>query len=197
MEDAQSTYGNGCPKGAWSLDFGGGGTSPPRGAVTPVAVTDRPSSTRAIHVMGSGQRNTTATSFDAFVTLSASLNAWPAASGSLNASAFTGVSFWGKITGPVEMHVPNVNTSPAGGHCGGSGIQQCYDDGKATVAPSTTWTHYMIPFSSLMGSNPRFGNPPGTPFPADQIYSIDWYVVIPTTGAVSAWDIWIDDLSFY
>jgi hypothetical protein len=196
MEDGNNYYGNGCPKGAWYLDVGGGGTPATGGAVTPVAITDRPGSTHAIHVSGMGQTNA-AGSYSAHVTLSASLNSWQSQMGSLNATAFTGVKFWYKVTGPIELHVPNKNTSPMGGVCMGSGTAQCYDDGKVTIPPSATWVQIMVPFSTLMSSSPPFGTPAGTPFPADQIYNIEWHVTIASPGMAPSWDIWIDDLSFY
>jgi hypothetical protein len=72
----------------------------------------------------------------------------------------------------------------------------CYGDGEVKmVAASTAWTQYKIPFSSLVPAG--FGNPPGTPFPSGQIYSIEWHVTIPATGPVGAWDVWLDDLSLY
>jgi hypothetical protein len=191
-------FGNGCPKGAWTLSTGGGGTTtPPVGSVTPVAVTDLAGSTKAIHVSGSGQANT-AGMYDAYVSLSASLNS-PSSTmtGAVNASTYTGVKFMGKISGSVELHVPNVNTNSAGGKCTAAGTTQCSDDGKVALTPSTTWTQYMIPFASLMSSVPPFGNPAGTPFPAGQIYSIEWHVPIPATGPTAAWDIWVDNLAFY
>jgi hypothetical protein len=201
MEDGNFYYGTSCPKGAWHLSTAGGGTASgalPSGDVQPIAITDRPPSTKAIHVSGSGQANVGVAPAQvtyAYVSLAASLNS-PSATqrGALNGAGFTGVKFWGKISGPIELQVPNVNTDPAGGKCT-SGAAQCSDNGKVTLVPSAAWTQYMIPFSMLMGGG--FGNPPGTPFPSGQIYSIEWHVTIPATGPVGAWDIWVDDLGFY
>ena len=200
MEDGFFYFGTSCPKGAWHLSAGGGGTTTPvAGDLSPVAITDRPPSTKAIHASGSGQGNTTATSYDAFVSVSASLNS-PSATqtGALNAAGFTGVKFWGKIQGPVEFHVSNVNTNPAGGICSPTGglPTSCFGDGQVKVlAPSTAWMLYTVPFSSLVPAG--FGTPPGTPFPSGQIYTLEWHVTIPATGLVTAWDIWLDDVTFY
>jgi hypothetical protein len=201
LEDGNFYFGTGCPKGAWHLSTAGGGTTTgaaATGDVPPVAITDRPGSTKAIHVSGSGQANVgvaPAPVTYAYVSLAASLNS-PSATqrGALNGAGLTGVKFWGKIAGPIELQVPNVNTDPAGGKCT-TGTSQCADNGKTILAPSAAWTQYMIPFSSLMGAG--FGNSPGVPFLSGQIYSIEWHVTIPATGPVGPWDIWVDDLSFY
>ena len=78
MEDGNFYYGTACPKGSWNLSTGGGGTTTPlAGNVMPVAITDRPPSTKAIHVSGSGQANVgvaPAAVTYAYVSLSATLN---------------------------------------------------------------------------------------------------------------------------
>jgi hypothetical protein len=202
MEDGNAFYGTSCPKGAWYLSSKTGTVMAPapftgtEGLVTPVA-SDRAPSTKAIHVSGSAQANTTAMSYDAFASLSASLNS-PSATqtGAVNATAYTGVKFWGKITGTIKVQVSNSYTHPAGLKCMPTPTTaQCYDHPGTLLAPSTAWMEYTIPFAGL--TQEAFGNPSPAAFPKDAIYSIDFKVIVPATGPTAAWDIWVDDLTFY
>jgi hypothetical protein len=199
MENGLSSYGTTCPRGSWLLVTAGGGTvqgidgGATSGSVTPVAISpanpSNPTSTKAIHVAGSGQRNTTATSYDAYVQLSATLNQ-PSANlaGYLNASAYTGVQFWGKITGPVNLQVSFAGSDPDAHMCG-----RCGDNPEKALTATTSWTLYKIPFSSL--AQEGFGDP--VSFSSATTMKIVWKVVIPTSATTPAWDIWVDDLMFY
>jgi hypothetical protein len=178
------------------------------GPITPVSITDNPPSTKAIHVAGNGQANVMsgATTTYAAVSLAASLDADAThnntTAGSVNAAAYTGIKFQMKLSAGamgVQFQVSDADTDPAGGRCStAGGTTQCYDHAFTMLTPSTSWTQVMVPFSSLTMQG-MFGNPTalGANFPKTAIYQILWKVVIPATGATPAWDIWIDNLSFY
>jgi hypothetical protein len=215
MEDGNYYYGTeatgattyACPKGAWYLSSKTGtitaGTTGnvAAGTVAPVAITDNGASTHAIHVGGSGQANTSATSYDAYVSLSASLNS-PSDSqtGSVNATAYSGISFSYKLTAGsgtgqgVRVQVSNAFTHPAGGMCTSSGATQCYDHPGMALTAASSWTPLTVMFSQL--TQEGFGNASPPTFPKDKVFTIEWKVLIPATGAASAWDLWIDDLKF-
>jgi hypothetical protein len=217
MEDGHAYYSSdGCP-GSWFLSEDtttGMGTLTAGTAnmpVTPVAVSDNPGSTMAIHVGGSGQANVVSgtTTTYAFVSLAASLDADQAhnagAAGSVNANSYTGIKFQMKLSsGPagattgVHLQISDADTDPAGGRCSGSAATQCSDHAYMALTPNAAWTQVMVPFSSLTMQE-GFGNKTGlgSSFPKSAIYQILWKVMIPTTGATPAWDIWIDNLSFY
>jgi hypothetical protein len=201
--DSATTYG--CPKGAWYLSSGTGSitmglATGPSGTVTPVAITDNGASTHCIHVAGMGQQNTSGM-YNAFVSLSASLNS-PSSTqtGSLDASAYSGISFSYKLTAGtgtgegVRVQVSNEFTNPAGGMCSGSGATQCYDHPGMTLTNAASWTKQTVMFSQL--TQEGFGNASPATFPKTHVYSVEWKVLIPMTAAVTAWDLWIDDLTF-
>lgn len=200
MESGLFYYGTGsCPNGSWYLATAGGGTSTPiMGSITPVAPspanTGDAASTKAIHVSGSGQVNTSATSYDAYVSLSASLNQpSQTEAGSVNASAYQGIKFWGIISGTVRLQVSSTATDQ---DAVPRTCVSCSDHLGAMLNPSTTWTQYQIPFSSL--TQEGFGSPMVTTLDKTAVMKVLWKVIIPAFPTVTpAWDIWIDDLSFY
>jgi hypothetical protein len=211
MEDGLFYYGNGCPKGGWFLDTAGAGTittdtstawTMPSGSYSPTTCMDsaNTTSTKCIHVSGSGQKNSGAMMYDAHATLSAALNQPETnMAGSLNASAYTGVQFYGKVTGNVVLQVSNADTDPHGGKCSGSAATQCYDHAEKMLPVSSSWMLYKIAFSDLMQEG--FGNKTASPFPKSAIYSIVFKIPVPDFSAMPnaapAWDLWVDDLSFY
>jgi hypothetical protein len=121
--------------------------------------------------------------------------------GTVDASAYTGIQFYAIMsTGAsgVRMTVGNLYTDPVGGLCSTApGPTGCYDDPGAALAISTTWTKYQIPFSSL--TQVGFGNPSplGTNFPKVALTHVRWDLGIPMTGPTPAWELWVDDLTFY
>jgi hypothetical protein len=134
------------------------------------------------------------------VSLSASLDQTQTQMGVVNAAAYTGIQFWGKITAAA----PGTGTSQAAGSIRFQVAMQttdgafkmctkCDDDPGAPLMPSTSWMLYKIPFASLMQEG--FGDPVG--FQSNAITKILWKVEIPMTGKTPNWDMWIDDLSFY
>jgi hypothetical protein len=212
MESGLYYFGNGCPQGSWNLASKGGGmitagtaAGAASGNITPVAVSPanpmNPTSTMAIHVAGVGQANSGAMTYDAYVSISASLDQTASQMGVVNAAAYSGVQFWGKINAAA----PGTGTSQAGGSVrlqvamnttDGAFMKctKCDDDPGAPLMPSTSWMLYKIPFSSLMQEG--FGDPVG--FQSSAITKILWKVEIPAmTTPTPMWDIWIDDLSFY
>jgi hypothetical protein len=201
MEDGNPFYGAGCPKGEWFLSKGGGPAtatvSPAPGPVLPVACDRTPESTKCIHISGAGQANMTKTSYDAYVSLAATLNQPSETEKStLNASAYTGVTFWGKVTGAIYLQVSDTDTDPSGGICAGG---TCNDHAEAPLTPSgTTWVQYSIPFSALMQEGFGFDTPTGVNFPKSTIYAVLFKISIATyPAATPAWDLWIDDMRFY
>jgi hypothetical protein len=56
---------------------------------------------------------------------------------------------------------------------------------------------YQVPFASL--EQIGFGNPSptGVNFPKQAIVRLKWDIGIPPTGATEAWDLWVDDVTFY
>jgi len=159
------------------------------------------SSTFAVHVTGNGQQNV-GTMFS-FAQLTASLNT-PSATqiGSVDASAYTGIQFYAIVktgTTGARLTVANLYTDPVGGKCTTTPGQptSCFDHPGAQLTISTTWMKYQIPFASL--TQIGFGNqsPTGAAFPKNAITLIKWDIGIPMTGATEAWDLSVDDLTFY
>ncbi|HMG57240.1 MAG TPA: hypothetical protein VK601_27260 [Kofleriaceae bacterium] len=213
VESADPGFGNACVHGAWFLQAFSGTSVPTASGrpdntapVVPTAITigtdplDQ-SSTYAVHVSGAGQENT-GTMF-AYAQLTASLNALTATQiGTVDVTAYTGVQFYAIVnvgaTG-ARFTVANLFTDPLGGRCTATPGQpnSCFDHPGLALAASTTWTKYQIPFASL--TQVGFGNqsPLGAMFPKGAITLVKWDIGIPSTGATSAWDVWVDDLTFY
>jgi len=211
MEDGNFYYNDlGCPDGSWYLATAGGGTATanpgftaPSGSVTPVAISPanamNSASTKGIHVSGSGQKDSLGTTgmnnYDAYVSLSVSLNQ-PSSTqaGYVIASSYQGVQFWGMVTGPVRVQVSTTATDQ---DAVPKTCTKCSDHFGATLPASTSWMLYKIPFSSL--TQEGFGDP--VTFSSASVMKVLWKVLIPGTAttnpAVGAWDIWVDDLSFY
>jgi hypothetical protein len=213
VEAADAGFSNTCVHGQWYLEALNGTTMPaapgqPDNAVSVVPMSIPigfdpfdPSSTFAVHVTGSGQQNT-GTTF-AFAQLTASLNA-PSATqiGTVDATAFTGIQFYAIIsTGATgaRLTVGDIYTDPIGGRCTTTPGQptSCFDNPGAQLTISTAWTKYQIPFASL--TQLGFGNPSptGAMFPKNAITHLKWDIGIPMTGPTAAWELWVDDLTFY
>ena len=62
---------------------------------------------------------------------------------------------------------------------------------------TTDWNKYQIAFKDLVQLN--FGNPSpiGDQFPRSAITLIKWDLGIPSSGPTAAWDLWVDDVTFY
>jgi len=157
----------------------------------------------AVHVTGRGQENTATSS--AFVQLNASLNS-PSATqqGTVDARAYIGIQFYAIIntgTTGARLTVGDLYTDPIGGRCmtnpAPGDKTGCFDHPGAQLTIGTTWMKYQIPFDSL--TQLGFGNksPVGAQFPKDAITLLKWDIGIPSTGPTAAWELWVDDLTFY
>jgi hypothetical protein len=212
VESADPFYGDDCVHGGWSLEALNGVTTPAtaggpdrQASVPPESITLGanpldPSSTFAVHVSGSGQANT-GTEFT-YAQLAARLNTISETQiGTVDASRFTGIQFYGIInTGTLgaRLTVGTLFTDPSGGMCTTTaGPKGCYDNPGAQLAVSTAWTKYQVPFASL--TQLGFGNPSplGADFPRSAILDLKWDIGIPMNGPTPPWELWIDDLTFY
>ena len=208
IEDNHSAFGSTCIHGSWNLSAVSGTTVPVtagqpgnNAVVVPTVGTNplNPASTFVVHVSGSGQASGPGTI--PYATLGAPLNTIPAmASGTVDASAYTGIQFSGKLvagTLGIRLGVANLYTDPVGGLCGGGGATGCYDDPSAPLQVGAGWVTYRVPFDQL--TQLGFGNPSpvGASFPRDHITRLVWIVMIPATGPVDPWDLMIDDVTFY
>ncbi len=77
----------------------------------------------------------------------------------LDVSRLAGISFWARSSAgawplDVEFIIPTTNAVTAlGGY--GDCIGKCSDHPRVTVALTTKWTHYVVPFSSTTAGNAR------------------------------------------
>jgi len=213
VETTDPAFGDACVHGAWFLQAFTGTSVPTASGqpdntapVVPTPITigsdmKDPSSTYAVHVSGAGQENT-GTTFG-YAQLTASLNALSATQiGTVDVTAYTGVQFYAIVnvgTTGARFTVANLFTDPLGGRCTPTPGQKttCFDHPGFALAPSTEWTRYQISFADL--TQIGFGNPSplGAMFPKGAITLVKWDIGIPATGATPAWDIWVDDLTFY
>jgi Carbohydrate binding domain (family 11) len=107
-----------------------------------------------------------------------------------NATGYTGITFWAKGNGSLKVvgQMPSTESTSYGGTCvAASCAGNSYAYGQLS---STTWTQVMVPFSYLTGGT-------ATPFLPSAIWSLEfqYYSTVSLGGA--AFDLWIDDLSFY
>jgi hypothetical protein len=105
---------------------------------------------------------------------------------------YSGVTFWTRGTGTVQLQVPTVDTMPAslGGLCSGE-YPDCYDyfeSGPFTL--SSTWTQHAVSFGSLEKSYA------GTSMSSsDKQYVLNLLFYVGASG--STFDLWLDDVAFY
>ena len=111
--------------------------------------------------------------------------------GPINCSEAATVLLDPSVIEAIDWGGPRVKAPSAGG------AQGCFDSPGAQLTASTTWTKYQVPFASLVQLG--FGNksPVGSDFPKNKIINFKWDIGIPQTGPTGAWDIWVDDLTFY
>lgn len=213
IESDSPLYSNKCLNGAWRLEVLNGTSTPSAVEQDGHAAIVRPTgialgfntldgqSTFAVHVSGSGQENIGGVF--TYAQLWAPMNN-PGAGmvGTVDASAFTGVQFYAIIntaaTG-ARFRVGNLYTDPAGGMCSldTKDPHSCYDHPGFQLAPSTTWMKYQVAFKDLTQAG--FGNPSplGDAFPRSAITVVRWDINIPSTGPTGAWELWVDDVTFY
>jgi hypothetical protein len=102
---------------------------------------------------------------------------------SFNASAFTGVHFWAHGSAGIKLvlQASGDELTSNGGTC----TTTCYGSDFALAGlSSTAWTEYTVPFSSVTGGT--------VPLLPSDLWSVEFGPVTP-----GAFDMWIDDLSFY
>jgi len=110
--------------------------------------------------------------------------------GPYDASAYTGVSFYGKVgagsTKAVRLKVPDIDTDPAGKRC-----TECFNDFGADLTLTDKWQKYTIPFATMKQME-GWGSPSPAAVDKSKLYGLQWQVV--AQGA--AYDVWIDDVQF-
>lgn len=213
IESDSPLYSNKCLNGTWRLEVLNGASVPPAADQPGHTATVRPigialdfntldtQSTFAIHVSGSGQMNSGGTF--TYAQLWAALNnPGPGMVGTVDATAYTGVQFYAIInTAPTGAHfrVANLYTDPAGGMCSLDTRDPgaCYDHPGAPLALSTVWTKYQVPFKSLTQGGFGHPSPVGDAFPRNAITVVRWDINIPATDPTGAWELWVDDVTFY
>lgn len=111
--------------------------------------------------------------------------------GTYNASAYTGITFWAKGTGSLIVvgQMASTEQTKYGGTC--TLGTTCSGDSYAYgLLSSTTWKQISVPFTSLKGGTV-------TPFDPTSTWSFEFQYYSATSLAGAAFDLWIDDLSFY
>jgi hypothetical protein len=107
-----------------------------------------------------------------------------------NASRYKGVSFVAKVakgSSPyVRFKMPDANTDPDGKVC-----TECFNDFGVGIELTEEWTRYEVPFSELKQEG-GWGNPRPPGVDPSKLMALQWQV----SAAGSAFDIWIDDISF-
>jgi hypothetical protein len=102
---------------------------------------------------------------------------------SFDAETFTGVHFWAHGVGGMKLVLQATGDELTSN--GGTCTTTCYGSDYTLPGLSTSdWTEYMVPFTSVTGGT--------VPLQASDLWSVEFGPVTP-----GAFDIWIDDLSFY
>jgi hypothetical protein len=125
------------------------------------------------------------------------------ASRAYDASAFLGVSFWGRVgdgsaqggsgeeppsQAQVRVAVPDVGSVAQGEICAGA---TCNDHFGRTLLLSETWEHHHVSFAELTR---RGWGPPDLELAIAALYEVQF--ITGTPGAVPV-ELWIDDVAFY
>jgi hypothetical protein len=110
--------------------------------------------------------------------------------GGYNASRYKGVSFLAR-TGPgatthVRFSAPDINTDQDGKIC-----TECFNTFGIGVELTEEWTRYEVAFAELK-QEPGWGKPRPPAVDTSKLIGLQWQVSSPN----SAFDIWIDDVSF-
>jgi hypothetical protein len=145
-----------------------------------------PNSLVAVHTTGSG-----------FMTwgsgIGVDLNSSSGTKQPWDASAYRGVTFWGRAEATVSVTntYPDGNTDPSGGVCNAlpapDGV--CDHHWNVGISLTPTWKRYTVLFADLV-LEPGTVPPPTAPDPS-RLVSIQFRVQPGTT-----YDFWIDDLAF-
>jgi hypothetical protein len=113
--------------------------------------------------------------------------------GTYDASAYTGITFWAKGGGNggdfnVVGQMASTEKTIYGGTCTASSCSGPYY--KLTGLSSTTWQQYKVPFTYLTGGTVKTFDPQST-------WSFEFQFYNAAGTYHTAFDLWIDDLSFY
>ena len=103
-----------------------------------------------------------------------------------NASAFTGIRFYimGTAVAPVAIvQTRQTESTSYGGQCALATLSCAANDLAITGLQASAWTLVTVPFSSLSGGT--------APFDVTSVWSIEFQ------PGIGAFDLWIDDLTFY
>jgi hypothetical protein len=105
-----------------------------------------------------------------------------------DASAYDGISFWAKAAAvlPIRIEIAQQNNDPSYGLC--TTGTTCYKYPHVPVTIATTWTRYVVPFSSMV-SDPL---PDGGLVPVTPAAVKHFQFSMP----VGAFDFWIDEVYF-
>lgn len=109
--------------------------------------------------------------------------------GQYDASAYQGITFWGKKaagSGNVRLKVPDSNTDPDGKVC-----NECFNDFGMDLVFTDQWQQYTVPFRA-MRQGKGWGNPIKSSIEASKLYAIQFQV----NEKNAAFDIWVDDIQF-
>jgi endoglucanase len=109
--------------------------------------------------------------------------------GQYDASAYKGISFWGKKaagTGNIRLKVPDKNTDPDGKVC-----SECFNDFGADITLGDNWEQYFFPFSRMKQMK-GWGNPRVSSVDPTTLYGIQFQANEKNTP----FDVWIDDVQF-
>ena len=110
--------------------------------------------------------------------------------GQYDASAYQGISFWGKkgpgTTGNLRLKVPDVATEPDGKIC-----SECFNDYGADLTFAETWQKFTIPFHAMKQIK-GWGNPHTSGIEKSKIYGMQFQV----NEKNAKFDIWVDEIEF-
>jgi hypothetical protein len=137
--------------------------------------TPRGTSQRALHTYGTEVQ---------YAGIGCSINDVPTST--YNASAYTGIRFFimGTAVAPVAIvQTSETESSTYGGTCGLATLSCAGNYVSITGLQASSWTLVTVPFSSLSGGT--------APFNIGAVWSIEFQ------PGIGAFDLWIDDLSFY
>ncbi len=110
--------------------------------------------------------------------------------GPYDASAYTGVSFYGKVgagsTKAVRLKVPDIDTDPSGKRC-----TECFNDFGADLTLTEQWKKYTVPFATMKQME-GWGSPAPPAVDKSKLFGLQWQVVAQGVS----YDVWIDDVQF-
>jgi hypothetical protein len=103
-----------------------------------------------------------------------------------NANAYRGITFYimGTAVAPkVIVQTRETESTTYGGSCTLATLSCAGNEAPITGLQASTWTQVTVPFSSLSNGT--------APFNIANVWSIEFQ------SGIGAFDLWIDDLSFY